>query len=369
MKNYSNLLKSIKSFSLKNILSAYFISVLSVLLFLSLKFDFIIFLALDKPEGYYVFFVLAGLAISCIIVIIPYKTAFLNKSDIIFICFLCLLTAYQYIFLHEIKQGYKLVFFCCLPLLYCCFKLLLVTQIVKPKYFFTFFYVPVFVLLIIGFGNFVSNMSNIIAYGFNNANLAPVFFTAAFLCLTIRRWEVNIKWLLLFTTFLCILSIINESMIGLLLTYLLVCCLILAKWRIRIIYLLIGLILLFGIFFIINSDSLAGRLLITKICILNFKKYAFNGIGIGNFIYTFPSWQYDYFSSDSRSMKEILLADYPFAAYNDLLQLIIEIGLLPALLLIYLLIKLYFFKMFKKDVPNNFNYVLILLFLCNVPLN
>lgn len=88
------------------------------------------------------------------------------------------------------------------------------------------------------------------------------------------------------------------------------------------------LILLFVFFIWFKKDSSHGRLLIYKISANIFHDNWLSGIGIGKFKEQYNLYQANYFSANSIDSKESLLADNTFYAFNDLWQLLIEVGVI-----------------------------------------
>ncbi len=98
----------------------------------------------------------------------------------------------------------------------------------------------------------------------------------------------------------------------------------------------------------VKSDSSNGRLLIYKVVYTQLEpKELFLGIGYGNFRAQYNLFQAVYFSKNSISNNEALLAGNTIYMYNDPLQLVIEIGLLGLAILIVGTI--YFFRCLRRD--------------------
>jgi len=91
--------------------------------------------------------------------------------------------------------------------------------------------------------------------------------------------------------------------------------------------------------FIIKRDSAIGRIHIYKMCLLCIKKFYLTGCGISNSKVFLNTFQANYFSN-SRPLKEQLLANNLFECFNSFLQTIIEGGVLLAVVYI---IALYYF--------------------------
>lgn len=80
-------------------------------------------------------------------------------------------------------------------------------------------------------------------------------------------------------------------------------------------------------FYIFKSSSASGRLLIWKTAILNIDTALPLGIGLDQFPIRYPDWQAHYFASANRTTGEKLLAGNTFFAFNEFLQLFIELGI------------------------------------------
>lgn len=82
-----------------------------------------------------------------------------------------------------------------------------------------------------------------------------------------------------------------------------------------------------------KSDSSNGRLLIYKVSAGMLKENWLWGIGHGQFKIQYNQYQAAYFAAHNIDSKEALLADNTFFAFNDLLQAVIENGLVALLFL------------------------------------
>lgn len=89
--------------------------------------------------------------------------------------------------------------------------------------------------------------------------------------------------------------------------------------------------------FFIKTDSTQGRLLIYKISWQMFCEQWLTGIGINRFANEYLMYQAEYFSQGKYTMKEVLLADNTYFAFNDYWQWTVETGLLGVLLMAGLL--------------------------------
>ena len=100
---------------------------------------------------------------------------------------------------------------------------------------------------------------------------------------------------------------------------------------------LIGLLLAVGFcdyLFQIKSASAQGRMLIWEVVLTHFRDYCRTGTGFGQAVLHYPVWQAQYFANNPVPPKAFFLsADDTFIFYNDVLQLFVEIGILPFVLL------------------------------------
>jgi tetratricopeptide (TPR) repeat protein len=97
-----------------------------------------------------------------------------------------------------------------------------------------------------------------------------------------------------------------------------------------------------------KSDSSGGRLLIYKVITTQLDpKELITGIGYGKFKVKYNELQANYFSKESIDSTEALLASNTYYMFNDLLQLIVETGLIGLVILSFLFIK--FFVLFKLN--------------------
>lgn len=100
--------------------------------------------------------------------------------------------------------------------------------------------------------------------------------------------------------------------------------------------------LIFILTFMFKSDSTQGRILIYKISFDIFKEFYLVGIGLGGFKQKYLLYQALYFSNDSFTVKELLLADNTYFAFNDYWQFTIEAGILGLIALALILVLLTF---------------------------
>jgi len=105
-------------------------------------------------------------------------------------------------------------------------------------------------------------------------------------------------------------------------------------------------LLILGSYFLFSLKPLSalGRLLIWKISLVHSNEYFFTGIGYGEFHRNYPLWQIQYFQNISNgNIKEILVADESFIAFNEPLQWFVETGILG-----FLAVAIILFFIFRK---------------------
>jgi len=102
-------------------------------------------------------------------------------------------------------------------------------------------------------------------------------------------------------------------------------------------------VLLAGLFLILCATSLAyqwklssslGRVFIYKISFAILRDHYISGIGFGAFKRVYMDYQAAYFAKGHFSVRELLLADNTFYAFNDYLQIIIEGGIMGAVIVL-----------------------------------
>lgn len=80
--------------------------------------------------------------------------------------------------------------------------------------------------------------------------------------------------------------------------------------------------------------SAFGRLIIWKVSLQHISEYFWTGIGKGQFPLFYPKWQIDYFDSlPIAKITETQFADEVFVAYNEPLQILIELGVIGFIIL------------------------------------
>lgn len=110
--------------------------------------------------------------------------------------------------------------------------------------------------------------------------------------------------------------------------------------------------------FLLKKDSALGRIFIWKNTIELIKEHPLIGIGPGNFVANYNKSQSDYFCNKPYTEKEYLLADEIKMAYNDILQITSEIGLIGLVLFIGILF--FCFRIVFKYNLDNKNQLLVI---------
>ncbi|MGB4776268.1 MAG: O-antigen ligase family protein [Daejeonella sp.] len=118
------------------------------------------------------------------------------------------------------------------------------------------------------------------------------------------------------------------------------------------------LLLIIPLIFYFKTASSQGRLLIYKISGRIFSDHWLHGIGLGKFKTTYLYYQADYFRSGDYTVKELLLADNTYYAFNDYFQFIIETGLIGVVLIIITFLS--FTYLIIKANKNSKSFILIL---------
>lgn len=99
----------------------------------------------------------------------------------------------------------------------------------------------------------------------------------------------------------------------------------------------------------LKKDSADGRLLIWKNCIEMIHNKPFFGHGYGTYIKNYCQQQINYFKLHPENSREALLADEVYFAFNDYLQILVELGILG--LMMFILLLFFIFKQPYK--PEN----------------
>ena len=102
----------------------------------------------------------------------------------------------------------------------------------------------------------------------------------------------------------------------------------------------------------LKPQSALGRITIYKVCLAIIRDHPFWGVGPNRFSAVYNDYQSDYFKNENIPAKTQILASNTFEAFNSVLQILIEYGIIGLLLLgwiIYLVVK----KMFiNTTFPN-----------------
>jgi O-antigen ligase len=118
----------------------------------------------------------------------------------------------------------------------------------------------------------------------------------------------------------------------------------------------------------IKPASAFGRFIIWKISLQHFSEYFLTGIGYGQFSSYYPIWQISYFTSlPMAKIIETQSADEVFVAYNEPLQILIELGIIG-----FVILAVFFSRLaFKTDrpavgLPSNMRDMLLILFVASL---
>jgi tetratricopeptide (TPR) repeat protein len=127
-------------------------------------------------------------------------------------------------------------------------------------------------------------------------------------------------------------------------------------------YFLISILLVTGIFLLTQkSGSTTGRLFIYKVVFLNFKSY-FLGGGVNSFTEIYPGYLKGYFEiTGVTNLDDLANVTVPEYAYNEFLQIFIELGLVELLLF-----SVSFFPVLnRKRLLHDTKYLCVLVLLLN----
>jgi O-antigen polymerase len=92
----------------------------------------------------------------------------------------------------------------------------------------------------------------------------------------------------------------------------------------------------------LRPDSVTGRFLIYLITLQHIPEHFVLGIGYGNFPVHYPAWQAEYFTKNPTDIGQFIkVASITNESYNELLQLLVEIGIIGVALFSYLLCKVF----------------------------
>ena len=131
----------------------------------------------------------------------------------------------------------------------------------------------------------------------------------------------------------------------------------------KVFFLIIGLLavaLLTGIYFI-KKDSADGRMLIWRASMENIKKRPLFGAGYGNFTVVYGDAQAAFFIKQKRTKSQIMIADSPDYAFNEYLQIAVELGLIGLLLFLFVVVSPFINLIFPHKKSRSVRYDLIVL--------
>jgi tetratricopeptide (TPR) repeat protein len=121
--------------------------------------------------------------------------------------------------------------------------------------------------------------------------------------------------------------------------------------------------------YLLKKNSAEGRLLIWKTSMQMVTKYPM-GVGIGHFSGAYGYEQASYFASGEASAQEQLIAGSPEYTFNEYLQIIIELGVVPAAILFSSLVLLLFMGLKRKIIAETGGLLSLLVFASmSYPLN
>ncbi|HET9057326.1 MAG TPA: O-antigen ligase family protein [Chitinophagaceae bacterium] len=119
-----------------------------------------------------------------------------------------------------------------------------------------------------------------------------------------------------------------------------------------------AIFILLGVLFFMKLNSSNGRLLIYKIVLTSIKPVQFfTGIGYGQFKAQYNHYQSNYFSNHPINTGEAFLADNTYYAFNDPLQLILELGIIGLTILVifaYVIRKKFISDLQNERLKNSF---------------
>lgn len=111
----------------------------------------------------------------------------------------------------------------------------------------------------------------------------------------------------------------------------------------------------------LKKDSADGRFLIWKTTLKMIPKYPL-GVGLGHFPGVYGKEQAAYFASGKASVQEELIAGNPDYAFNEYLQIIIEVGVVPALVLFLSFVLLIYMSIKRKSIAETGGLISLLVF-------
>jgi O-antigen ligase len=127
------------------------------------------------------------------------------------------------------------------------------------------------------------------------------------------------------------------------------------KVSLRVLIIVLGLLIAGTVAFMVKEDSTSGRLFIWRNSISIIKQNFFTGVGVGKFRVAYNEQQVKWFEQNGFNNKEALLADTVYYAFNEWLQIAVQIGapltlllLMVTLLIFYISIKKLRYRMHKR---------------------
>lgn len=115
-----------------------------------------------------------------------------------------------------------------------------------------------------------------------------------------------------------------------------------------------------GVYYL-KKDSADGRLLIWKTSLGVIAENPM-GVGLGHFPSAYGKAQAAYFASGSGTVQEELIAGNPEYAFNEFIQIMIEFGLVPAIVLFTCFIMLLYWGIKQKLIPETAGLLALLVF-------
>lgn len=111
----------------------------------------------------------------------------------------------------------------------------------------------------------------------------------------------------------------------------------------------------------LKKDSADGRAFIWKISIETIKEYPF-GVGLGNFSGVYGDKQAEYFSTEQGTAQEQNVAGNPEYAFNEYLQICIELGVIPFLIFISIITYTVYTGIKRKKYAGIGSFISLLIF-------
>jgi O-antigen ligase len=93
--------------------------------------------------------------------------------------------------------------------------------------------------------------------------------------------------------------------------------------------------------YLIKRNSADGRLFLWRVCMNMIEEHPLSGSGYGSFAAVYGPAQADYFSSGKGNEKQEMVADSPEYAFNEFIQVAVELGLTGVLLFFMIIISIF----------------------------